>query len=945
MMILPVLLWLLVDPVEAATRYVSLAGSDTNSCVASEDPATPQRTLNAAVDCLNAGDILYIRGGIWTERINLQDKNKTGTSTAWISIAGYPGETVILRYTEGVGGYGAVKAWGNRGYFIFRDFKIDGINQGFEVGWQIRGGNHHFILHNLEIYNQEYMGVQVTTGSSNITIEDSKFHDMRSDCASGNRFHGLYLHDGSNLLVQRNEIYNTPGGGIQLYPGPWTGAKLYSNNVHHTDNCSTSTTASIVVGTDDLGSTGSIINTEIVGNTVSFTNRSTASSTTTGTASGIRIYNNSAVNVVSGTKVHNNTVYNVYDPMGSTNGYCIHIAPGAASTDVRNNFMSTCGGGSGGTSAYVDLGTGTTASHNACLSTENCPPTNKVTIPSAASVFVDPANGDFRLKQGTNVLRDAGTSVSTRPSPVGVTDIGAYEQGSVDAATVVPGGIEATVSVMTPGVLPTGALTAWTVACVGCTGTPVVESAVIKPGSSNIVLLTISGLSAPGTCTVSYGAGNMTDSGYVGPTGVGLAQGVNSKTTLTVSGSCANSSGGTAPASPYLYYKLNDGSGTNANDETVNNRDGTLSGTPTWTMPALQGSGVYFPNDGVDRRLTSPYGSGVNPTAQSFTVCRWVKPDAGIANKIVTASAVGINQRFYVGTYSGQTWQLGIQTSAYSATGESEFPVKNKWTHVCIVADASISTATLVVDGVRGASSASKKTYTSFVLASNLEDGCGFSGTTYCGGYAIDEVKIWTRALDATELLQAAQEFSSSGSAVPCYKQDTHKWEGIFTDGANSILLGVVGGAARVVDGGGVALNIQIACTGTAGAPLAFRFFYTGDGVTYQEIPGVLGAAGIAMWGDASAPGLNVAATTGRISGSLTPTPGVTLVTSSVSPTVALAQDSAYEIRLLLRFAPGLAGQYRSILVKQDNGLDLANAPTIGLARIDIVNPRGGGMR
>lgn len=98
------------------------------------------------------------------------------------------------------------------------------------------------------------------------------------------------------------------------------------------------------------------------------------------------------------------------------------------------------------------------------------------------------------------------------------------------------------------------------------------------------------------------------------------------------------------------------------------------------------------------------------------------------------------------------------------------------------------------------------------------------------------------------------------------------------------------------------------------------------------------------MWGDDTAMGLNRGPTSGRISGSLTPTPGVTLVTSNVSPTVTLPAGSAYEIRLLLRVAPGLAGQYRSILVRQNNGLSLANPPTIGPARIDIGNPAGGGL-
>ena len=93
---------------QAATYYVSSSGSDSNSGTST---SAPFRTFARAVKPLRAGDTLYIRGGTWTQQLDLM--NTSGTSSAWIKIAGYPGETVTIRYAEPlVGGYGPIKARG-----------------------------------------------------------------------------------------------------------------------------------------------------------------------------------------------------------------------------------------------------------------------------------------------------------------------------------------------------------------------------------------------------------------------------------------------------------------------------------------------------------------------------------------------------------------------------------------------------------------------------------------------------------------------------------------------------------------------------------------------------------------------------------------------------------------------------------------------------------------
>jgi hypothetical protein len=887
-------------------------------------------TTTSAISALVAGDTLRLRGGTHNVQLDFQTPNKTGTASAWITVEGYPGETAILQYNNAsTNSYGAVKARGNRGYFIFQDFKIDGSLMGNNSGWGIRDGNHHFILRRLEIYNQFYHGVYMD--GTDVTIEEVVVHDARTDCVSGNRHHGFYLHNGARVLAQRNTVYNMPGSAVQLYPGPWTNATIKDNYGHHnTSACSNViTTAGIVVGTDNDPNGGSITDAEVSGNIIAFHNINQAG-TPLGQGAGIRVYNDNTggVRVVSGTKVYNNTIYKTgNNPSLSSNEYCMLIGNGALNTDVKNNIITECGGGgAGGTTAYFNGGTGTTTATNACKGTENCP--SKVTITDVSSCLVDAVNEDFRLKQGANTCVDAGTSVTTRLSPVSTVDIGAYERGSVTSAVVASSFIEVTVSVMSPGVLPASAITAFTIANGTSTGTPVVSSAVVKAGANNVIQLTVSGFSGNGTCTVSYGAGNMTDSLYIGGSVEGAAQGVNSVAALAVTGTCMNSAGATPPASGlHIHYKLNENAGTNANDETANNLDGTLVNSPTWTTPVIEGSGLYFPSDGTDKKVTIPYGDALNPTSNSFTFCVWLKPDSGLNSKIAFG-ALSTTNRLYVG-YSTTTWGIGIGSSSFSS-GQSEFPVSNANTRVCLINDAATDTAKLAVNGVIGTSAAAVKSTTGFTdLASDFRLGCSILSQSYCGGFTMDEVKIWTGALSAAEILEDFSSYTPAGGSVVCYKQQNHRWQRVSLDPSLAAEnMGAAGATVDIVENGAVALVIQIDCTGSAGSALALRAFYSTNGSTFSfPIPAALGSDSIAFWGDSTDAQLNRFTATCCLSGALTANDGVTILSSVVTPTITLSQNHSYTVRLIIRVG-AIAGQSRYIRLYQDNGAVLAGGYT-----------------
>src|SRR5437763_9537814 len=82
---------------QATTFYVATTGNDANSCVASENIASPKHTIASAVTCLTPGDTLYLRGGTYGEPIHL---TTLGTAGNYITVSGYPGETAIIQLTN-----------------------------------------------------------------------------------------------------------------------------------------------------------------------------------------------------------------------------------------------------------------------------------------------------------------------------------------------------------------------------------------------------------------------------------------------------------------------------------------------------------------------------------------------------------------------------------------------------------------------------------------------------------------------------------------------------------------------------------------------------------------------------------------------------------------------------------------------------------------------------
>lgn len=951
------LLLLIASQAVAATRYVDptlvsdcIAGDynpSMHDCTGTTGNA--YNTIAKGITPTVAGDTLYLRGGTYptNQRIDLQLENKSGAAGAYITIAGYPGESKpIIQYAEPCCNlYGNIKARGNRGWFIFQDLILDGTNIGAKNAWQIRDGNHDFIIRRIEMRNIEAVGMYFE--STNVLVEDSWIHDSRSDCIVGHRWHGFYIHHGSNIVIQRNRVDNMHGIGFQLFPGPWDGVTIKDNVFYGNNFCVTTNNG----GATLYASSGNIANVVVSGNVIAH-NGYAGGGHPGGAGGGLRILVGGGFNFSNVIIDHNTIVDNTYNPDACTNtvscvdherGNAISILSGVTGITFKNNLVT-----SNHDASVVNYGTGLTFINHACKSGESCGSTGKVTVTDALSCIVSLVTPDYRLKQGTNSCRGAGATSTARPAPVNNPDIGAYEQGAITSASVVSGYIELVTSVMTPGVAPSTGLTGFTVACVGCTGSPLISSANVKSGSNNVIQLSLTGLSTSGSCTVSLGSTNATDSLFVGGP-VGTAQGINSASAVSVSGTCQNTSGGGGGVTEsWSHFPLNEGSGTVANDDTGNARHGTVSSGVTWVNDS-SGTGVSIPTDATYRHVSSTYGSGIDPSTQDFAVCALVTIDSMTANKVVFSSSTnGTGQRWYAGPVlvGGQLqWGIGIKTSGFT-TG-SEFVVTTNQTLVCLVNDATADTATLWVNGVKGSGTGtSVKSIASYALTGNLIAGNDGTNTVNNGGFTLYEFWVWNTKPTDQNIVDLYASLAPTSGTSPCLAQTHRQWEAVYTDqgGAPVAFTPKIDGSLDVVAGGGVAFRVQYTCTGTAGDTIAPRLYYSLNGTDFQlPVPQVVGADGVASWGSGgTVEHRNVGASSGCLDATgLTANSGVTVVDAVAGQTFALAQDHCRSDRYLVRVGnvPNTSVWFRA---HTDAGRTFANGYAQEI-KINVIEPQGSG--
>ena len=357
--------------------------------------AAGYRTLSEALNAAQAGDVVRIRGGSWSERLV---PPRSGTAALPITIAAQTGETPTL---SGIGDVAIYLS--NVNYLI-----IDGLAVDNSVGWARIDHSSYNVLRNLHLtaataggttggvkfanlatYNKLIDSV-LNDGNDSVTIQQSDHNLIAGNTIAEGR-HSIFSLRCSNYNVLRNNTFtNTEQKIGEIYDceGTSDAPIIYDATKHNLvdGNRFTYTHASSkdydYNGIQYAGQNG------IVRRNVFYDNQ--------GGGVNFQVYSNESL-YNYGNRVYNNTFFN---------NHCYGLAASGSATSsqyrdnrVRNNLLYK-NVGCGGESAQTGIG------NSAAVILDNN------AIVTTAPPFMNEATHDLRL-QSTSSLIDTGAFVTT----------------------------------------------------------------------------------------------------------------------------------------------------------------------------------------------------------------------------------------------------------------------------------------------------------------------------------------------------------------------------------------------------------------------------------------------------------------------------------------------------------------------------------------------------
>ena len=204
------------------------------------------------------------------------------------------------------------------------------------------------------------------------------------------------------------------------------------------------------------------------------------------------------------------------------------------------------------------------------------------------------------------------------------------------------------------------------------------------------------------------------------------------------------------------YWDFNEGSGQIADEKTVNGNNGVLSSGVQWTSGKF-GTGTKFDSVNDYVKVTSRTGLNFNG---DFTVSMWVNPTDLKENEPLLSN--GLVRMYHRGDYAGDNFFFLVKIKSTNSPGDSAWsgwagvktlqPLNdNKWHS--LIGVKSGNTLTMYLDGVKTSKVNVLSGY-STDTASLSDLYIGGDGRTNFNGI-IDDVRIWNRALTATEIQTA----------------------------------------------------------------------------------------------------------------------------------------------------------------------------------------------
>src|SRR5438046_4223923 len=185
----------------STTYYVATTGSDSNTCTQAQNPSTPKRTINAALNCLGtaayagAGHTVQVAAGTYVETINNNLPGGSSWSAPFTLTAAALG-TVIIQPPVGAARCLLIAAAGSQ-YAILSGLVCDGVNisaEGIKISDSTSGTASFIRLQDIEIKNAKHHGIAVTRSTDNEFIRITAHDNGTTDDTDS----GIYIGEASH---------------------------------------------------------------------------------------------------------------------------------------------------------------------------------------------------------------------------------------------------------------------------------------------------------------------------------------------------------------------------------------------------------------------------------------------------------------------------------------------------------------------------------------------------------------------------------------------------------------------------------------------------------------------------------------------------------------------------------------------------------------------------
>ena len=158
----------------AAEFFVSPAGNDSNAGTLAE----PWKTVGKGTATASAGDTVYVRAGVYPERITL---SRSGMASSRITLRNYPGEVPILDGTGlSVGGQTAMIDVASRDFVTIAGFEIRNLTT--------------------SVNSQTPLGILISGAALGIEVERCEIHTIQNNGPDGNA-HGILVSGSSSTAI------------------------------------------------------------------------------------------------------------------------------------------------------------------------------------------------------------------------------------------------------------------------------------------------------------------------------------------------------------------------------------------------------------------------------------------------------------------------------------------------------------------------------------------------------------------------------------------------------------------------------------------------------------------------------------------------------------------------------------------------------------------------